>query len=435
MANYTNDSVYTHTFTPKEYQVELLDSAKKKNTIVCSSTSSSKAFILVKLIQEFSWQIRKLVGKKALLILDSQNVPIMTSHIQYLTDLNVVSLTFNTEKIEHIKEIINAHHVIVTTAEVFVEVLNSNIITNLKIFNLIVIGDCLYGPRQQLVKGIMNRYKNIPDKEKPRILGLTTGLLSTELQPERLEAELRRLEKLLNSSVDTSSEIVTLIRLSCRPSETIVACPERLHCDLYENIKNIVHQAKRFLEEHRFDLSEIYEAEFLEEIKDVANPKDIPLQLLEDFLEILEDLGPWGADRAALNILSKIEKLKVKVKYERHFILLCMTSTTFVSIRALCDHEFEKFDELERLRHFSTPKVIKFLDVLKEFKPPGEKPEPTEKQKADAESTPTKTRTKGKGDRRNYIMRAQNDDVLCALVFVHNRYKAKALFALLCVSK
>ncbi|KAG5899464.1 hypothetical protein JTB14_015317 [Gonioctena quinquepunctata] len=433
MANYMNENVYTHTFTPKEYQVELLDSAKNKNTIVCSSTSSSKAFTVVKLLQEFSWQMRVSYGKKALFILDLQNVPIMTSHVKYLTDLKCVSFTQTIEEIEHIEEDLEEHQVIITTAEICVEMLNFNLIVDFSSFNLLVIDDCLYGQRQSFTKLIMKRYNSLKEYERPRILGLTSGLLSAELQPDRLEAELGRLEKLLGSQVDTSSEIVTLIRLSCRPRETLIECPGMKQCSLQDEIKIIVNKAIEFLLDHRYDLSEIYEDEFLEDYKEVPDPKNVPLQLLKEFLEILDDLGPWGADKAALNILSKIEKLKVKVPYERHYLLLCMTSTTLISVRAACDNVFEELDDLDKMKNYSAPKVLKFLEVLMQFKPPGEKPEPSNKDKPEAEVSPTKVRGKGKGPRRALYPRPQTDDILCALVFVHNRYKAKALFALLCL--
>lgn len=431
MACYLNENVYTHTFTPKEYQVELLDSAKKRNTIVCSSTSSSKAFIVVKLLQEFSWQMRNVPGKRALFILDLQNVPIMTCHVKYLTDLNVISITKSLEEVERIKQYLENYQVIITTAEISVEMLScESVIEDLAYFNLLVIDDCLYGQRQTFIKLIMKKYRDL-SKEKPRILGLTTGLLGLELQPDRLEAELRRLEKLLNCSVDTSSEIVTLIRLSCRPRESIIDCPKNQELELQLQIKSIINHAKLFLLEHRYDPSEIYDDDLLEELKEVPNPKDTPLQLLNDFLEILEDLGPWGADKAALHILSKIEKLKVKVPYERHYLLLCLISSTLVTIRAACDYEFEKLDDFERLKKYSTPKVLKFIEILKQFKPPGKKPEPVEK--AIESDISINTRGKGKTSRRSFISRPQTEEILCALVFVHNRYKAKALFALLCV--
>lgn len=435
MTNCFSENVYTHIFTPKEYQVELLESTKKRNTVMCSSTSTSKAFVVVKLLQEFSWLMRKTRGQKALLILDMQNVPIMTSHVKYLTDLNVVSICEGIQDKTTIETSINDHQVIVTTAEIFVEILNIGVLKDLIYFNLVVIEGCLYGDQEKFAKLIMSIYKKMPEENRPRILGLTTGLLSSDMPLHLLQAEFRRLEKLLNSSVDTSSEVVTLIRLSYHPQETIIECPKMKAMCLEEEIRMVVDEIKNFLIDHRFDPSEIYEGELLEEMKEVPDPTDIPLQLLEEILEILNDLGPWGADKAALNILSKIEKLKIKTPYERHYLLLCALSTAFIKIRAICDYEFENLEDIDRLKTYSSPKVLQFLEVLKQFKPAKERPVIEENPKPEELEAPNqRVRLKGKGPRRAFIPRPNMDDVLCAVVFVHSRYKAKALFALLCVS-
>jgi endoribonuclease Dicer len=425
MACYLNENVYTHTFTPREYQVELLDSAKKRNTIVCSSTSSAKAFITIKLLQEFSYKMRVPCGKQALFVLDVQNVPIMTSHVKLLTDLSVLSIT----KEENATAFLKCANVIIMTAEICVLLCKKNFIS-LDSFNLIVI-DCLYGGQQSLVKEIMVRYQSLWGS-RPRVLGLTAGLLGSEMQPDRLEAELQRLEKLLSSSVDTSSEILTLIRLSCRPRERIIECTKHIPSSLQERIKATINACKDFLNDHRYDPSEIYDDDLLEEFKQVPDPKEQPLGLFDDFLEILDDLGPWSADRAAYGMLIKIEKLKVKVPYERHYLLLCVASSVLVSIRAVCELEFQDFTDREKVFQFSTPKVLRFLEVLKQFKPTGEKPEANEKP-PDVKDIKKGKGKNYKGPRRPFVSRAQSEDMLCALVFVKNRYKAEALFALLCV--
>ncbi|KAL1493216.1 hypothetical protein ABEB36_011312 [Hypothenemus hampei] len=425
MACYLNENVYTHTFTPREYQVELLESSKKRNTIVCSSTGPLKAFLLVKLLQEFSWQMRTNPRKKALLVLEPFNIQVLASHVKYLTDLNVVSLVENDQ---FDPKALDESQVIVTSLEICVK---TQYLMNLQVYNVIVIDNCLYGNRETEILEIMFEYELLPIETKPRILGLTSGLLGAGLKPDRLEAELRKLEKLMHSQVDTSSEIVTLIRLSCHPKEYVITCLEHIPGCLDETLEALIMQSKEFLMDHRYDPSEIYEEELLKEYKDVPDPKELPLSLLENYLDILRDLGPWGADRATISILSKIEKLKIKTPYERHYLLLCMVSTTLVNSRALCDSEFKQYEnEIGKIRHYSTSKVLKFIEMLRQFKPAGEKPSPTIEEEKSSEEEKVKTGLKGKPKRFN--QRVQMDDMLCALVFVHNRYKAKAIFSLLC---
>ncbi|XP_018328605.1 endoribonuclease Dicer isoform X3 [Agrilus planipennis] len=121
MACHLSENVSTQIFTPREYQVELLDSAKNKNIIICSSSSIAKTFIAVKLVQELAYDIRFKRGKQAVFVLDLQNVVVIESHMKLLTDLTVVS----------IKECINSYTewkdhseaaVIVTTAELWMTI-------------------------------------------------------------------------------------------------------------------------------------------------------------------------------------------------------------------------------------------------------------------------------------------------------------------------
>lgn len=443
MACHLNDNVYIHTFTPREYQVELLDTAKKRNTVVCSSTSNAKAFIAVKLLQEFAQETRKAGGRRALFVLGAQNVPIMTSHIQLLTDLTVVYLTQAQEVFdEHQWEgLLEENSVVVTTALVCSDLLAIGLL-ELKQFNLIVIDDCLYGKRQNYIENLMASYGEVCEVNKPRILGLAAGLLGPELQPMRLEAELQRLENLLCSSVDTSSELVTLLRLCCKPKERLVEFEIRGMTEFEKELLYEAEDVKAFLKEHRYDPTEIYSDMFEEELKDIPDPKKQPLQLVNDFIEILTELGGYAADLAALYTLYQIEKLKVKTPYERHFLLLCVVSTVMVKIRARCDHAMRIYTEKERIIKFSSPKVLRFLEIIKQFKPPIERPteKPTE---ATAEQSPVENVTEpppknGKNKmpragRRSYMQKAAEEQ-LCALVFVRNRLTAKVVFSLLHVS-
>lgn len=124
------------------------------------------------------------------------------------------------------------------------------------------------------------------------------------------------------------------------------------------------------MNDHRYDPSEIYSDELLEEFKNIPDPKKEPLDFLNQFTDVLDEFGPWAADRAALNLLLQIEKAKVKTPYERNFLLLCMVSTTFMQIRAHCEHVFQSLpSEKHRIETYSSPKVLRVLEVLKLFAP------------------------------------------------------------------
>lgn len=141
-------------------------------------------------------------------------------------------------------------------------------------------------------------------------------------------------------------------------------------CEFSSFVRNLVEAKISFLKDHRFDLSEIYSDEFDEELKAIPDPKKDPLDYLQQFQTILDEFGLWCADRAALLLIMQIEKAKVKTPYERHYLLLCMVSTALIQVRAYCDSVFQLLkDEKERIQKYSSPKVLRLLEVLKTFKP------------------------------------------------------------------
>lgn len=165
-----------------------------------------------------------------------------------------------------------------------------------------------------------------------------------------------------------------LCRYCSKPSEFILESLPHQLCEFSIFIRNLVQSKISFLADHRFDLSEIYSEEFDEELKAIPDPKEEPLKHLNEFLTILNEFGLWSADRAALLLIMQIEKAKVKTPYERHYLLLCMVSTTLIQVRAHCDSVFQSLaDEKERIQTYSSPKVLRLLEVLKSFKPSEEK--------------------------------------------------------------
>lgn len=160
-----------------------------------------------------------------------------------------------------------------------------------------------------------------------------------------------------------------LNRYSPKPKEYVVEYAKNEKGKLHTTIENYILHALEFLRDHRHDPTEIYNEEFYEDIQKIPDPTEKPFEMMQDFLYILETLGPWCADRAALALLILTEKLKVKTPYERHYLLLNMVASVFTKIRALCDNTFEVLSEKERIYKYTTPKVHRLLQILKTYTP------------------------------------------------------------------
>lgn len=141
-------------------------------------------------------------------------------------------------------------------------------------------------------------------------------------------------------------------------------------CDVSAILRDFILTKKYYLLEHRYDPFEIYSDEFEDELKAIPDPKKEPIECLDQFLRILDEFGPWCADRAALNLIAQIEKSKIKTPYERHYLLLCLVSTTLIQIRAFCEQTFKQIsNDKECVEKYSSPKALRLLDVLRQFRP------------------------------------------------------------------
>lgn len=256
-------------------------------------------------------------------------------------------------------------------------------------------------------------------------------------------------------------------RYCTRPTELIIQClPPSMHCDVSAFLRDVITAKKQFLLEHRYDPFEIYSDDFEDELKAIPDPKKEPLDCLDQLLDVLNEFGPWCADRAALNLIAQIEKLKIKTPYERHYLLLCLVSTALIQIRSHCEHIFSQFDnDRECVETLSSPKANRLLDILRQFKPdkvesclkftPNEKANgndanafqvkapihKTDNEKTSNEHTVTKTKLNqsynGKKSRntipklaRNHINNYHNDpNALCGLIFCDTIFTAKTLFS------
>ena len=134
-------------------------------------------------------------------------------------------------------------------------------------------------------------------------------------------------------------------------------------------IEAVVARCLDFLRLHNYSLFDTYGEEYLDLIEDIPDPTELPLKILEDFLYVTRTLGVWCAERASLVLLIKIDKLKTREKYERHFLLLSMIYTEMCRIRRLCNIAFANLTEKEKIENFSKPKVLKLVEILKQYKP------------------------------------------------------------------
>uniref|UniRef100_A0A6J0V589 ribonuclease III n=2 Tax=Pogona vitticeps TaxID=103695 RepID=A0A6J0V589_9SAUR len=355
------EAIHDNIYTPRKYQVELLEAALDHNTIVCLNTGSGKTFIAVLLIKELSYQIRgdfNKNGKRTVFLVNSANqVAQQVSTVRTHSDLKVGEYSSYEITEAWTKERWNQefakYQVLVMTCHVALNVLKSENLP-LSNINLLIFDECHLAIQDHPYREIMKLCESCP--LCPRILGLTASILNGKCDPAELEEKIQKLERILKSSAETATDLVVLDRYTSQPCEIVVDCgPYTDKSGLYERLLMELDDALSFLNDCNISVQ--------------CRERDSTLiskQILSDCRAVLLVLGPWCADKVAGMMVRELQKYIKHEQEELHRKFLLFTDTFLRKIHALCE---EHFSPASLDLKFVTPKVIKLLEILRKYKP------------------------------------------------------------------
>lgn len=355
------EAIHDNIYTPRKYQVELLEAALDHNTIVCLNTGSGKTFIAVLLTKELSYQIRgdfNRSGRRTVFLVNSANqVAQQVSAVRTHSDLKVgeysnLEVTASWTK-EKWNQEFTKHQVLVMTCYVALNVLKNGYLS-LSDINLLVFDECHLAILDHPYREIMKLCENCPSC--PRILGLTASILNGKCDPEELEEKIQKLEKILRSNAETATDLVVVDRYTSQPCEIVVDCgPFTDRSGLYERLLMELEEALNFINDCNISVH--------------SKERDSTLiskQILSDCRAVLVVLGPWCADKVAGMMVRELQKHIKHEQEELHRKFLLFTDTFLRKIHALCE---EHFSPASLDLKFVTPKVIKLLEILRKYKP------------------------------------------------------------------
>uniref|UniRef100_A0A8C5WGY4 ribonuclease III n=1 Tax=Leptobrachium leishanense TaxID=445787 RepID=A0A8C5WGY4_9ANUR len=352
------EAIHDNIYTPRKYQVELLEAALDHNTIVCLNSGSGKTFIAVLLTKELSYQVRGNFGneaKRTIFLVNS--VSQLVSAVRTHSDLKVgeysdLDVTQCWSKDQWIPEF-EAHQILVMTCHIFLHVLkNGNL--SLSNINLLVFDECHLAIEDHPYREIMTICESC--QTCPRILGLTASILNGKCDPCDLEDKIQKLEEILQSNAETATDLVVLDRYASQPFEIVIDCGQfQDKSGLHQRLLKQLEEALRFIDDCN--------------ILTNANERDSTLiskQILSDCMTVLLVLGPWCADKVAGMMVRELQKFIKHEQEELHRAFLLFTDTILRKVHALCE---EHFSPTSLDLNFVTPKVLKLLEILRKYKP------------------------------------------------------------------
>ncbi|XP_034432990.1 endoribonuclease Dicer isoform X1 [Hippoglossus hippoglossus] len=355
------EAIHDNIYTPRKYQVELLEAALEHNTIVCLNTGSGKTFIAVLLTKELSHQIRGHYQRNAkrtvFLVNTALSVVQQAAAVRTHSDLQVGEYTDLEETSawtdQRWSQEIIENQVLVMTCHIFLHVLRNKILLLSKL-NLVVFDDCHLAITDHPYCEIMKLFEGCSCS--PRILGLTASLLNGKCDPSELEQKIQNLETILKSNAETATDLVVLDRYSSQPREVVLDCGPYLDkSGLSSHLLMELDEALHFLNDCNISVD-----------REDRNPTLISKQILSDCRAVLQVLGPWCADKAAGIMVRELQKYIKHEQEELNRKFLLFTDTILRKVHALCE---EHFSPASLDLKYVTPKVFRLLEILHEYKP------------------------------------------------------------------
>ncbi|CAD6188634.1 unnamed protein product [Caenorhabditis auriculariae] len=393
-------------FTPRSYQIELLDKACKKNVIVQLGTGSGKTFIAVLLLKEYAVQMVAPLsngGKRSFFIVDKVNlVDQQAQHIERHTAFRVGRLHGSCNQNvwsdrKNFQDFLKTHHVIVITAQIFCDLI-SHAFLSFETVCVMIVDEChhVFGSKHAY-RLIMNRYRELMDagnSQLPRVLGLTASLIKDKTTPNELETHLSKLEKIMCCSIETASDLVSLSKYGAKPRECITACRDfNFSSRTTKFVQSVLHDAQRF-----FDTTNEINVHL------DMDPRSKIRDGLRKPLDVLRQLGPWAAFKVCQLFEKNLGKtLKQEMLPDKTVKFLKLARTSLKTACRLLEQEICHIKNPEQLRPFVPHKFIRLYEMLKVFSPEFQKTH----------------------------LGKETPEPLCAIVFVDQRYVAYALNVLL----
>ncbi|GFS16252.1 endoribonuclease Dicer [Elysia marginata] len=390
------DNIPTNTFTPRTYQIQLLDAALQKNTLLCQGCPNSKLFLALMVAKEMSSATRSLIkngGKRTFFITNSEEeVEIVTSTIPHHTDLKVGSYPpVQTHVAEQEKDncentrqesqsckhrsvwqqLVESNNIIVCTGTNFLEALENGFVL-LKIVNLLIFDDCHHSVSEgHPYASIVSLVQQLDEEgiAEPRILGVTAAIAGTDCSdPDQLKITISSMESAMHAKAQTSMLILTE-RFGCRPRQKVIRCDlddfdpvgiDEEQAQLRQTMEGLLLRDYHFFLDCREQL--ISQA-------GGKDPGETPRQVLEQCLTILSVLGPWCCSSVGEYFHMQMEKIVKQERCDIHKRCMRCVMTTLRMLTRTFEASFHPDYCVHEFLSYTTPKVRALVNSLRKFKP------------------------------------------------------------------
>ena len=119
----------------------------------------------------------------------------------------------------------NTFNVLVMTAQIFLNLLSHSYITLSKV-NLLIFDECHHAKKKGPYRQIMQCFSDCPQRQLPKVMGLTASIVNGKVKPYKLESEIQKLERTLRSTCETSQD-EDVEKYAAKPKELVLVYPSQ----------------------------------------------------------------------------------------------------------------------------------------------------------------------------------------------------------------
>ena len=378
-------------FTSRDYQTELLEKAKKGNSIVYIGTGSGKTFIALMLIKYYVSAIclKKNFAERRWAVFLTPSVALVSQQAKFLarhSGLKVRAFRgsdgVDDWDEEKWRQEIEKNEVLVFVHQVFLDCIQRKIVFDLKDIALLIFDEVHHTSKCHPYNQIMLQYK----KEKqcgqnmPHILGLTASVVTETCSYEKFYVLKQQLEANTNSTILKVDDLASLREHITNPTEVKVHYSTGYKAEYRSKaeaglcaINKIIADYCSKIETIRLQTLKMRKNEFqnLELIPYEREDKWVKrlINLLSNLSLHTEELGLYACGELVKDFNNDVLLLKrdwAGSSYLRKIADIALEASQ--SIETIIEDLFKKipaFSEKDKINFFSTIKVTTLLNLLR----------------------------------------------------------------------
>ncbi|KAA8520803.1 hypothetical protein F0562_014925 [Nyssa sinensis] len=330
----------------RQYQLDVLEQAKKKNTIAFLETGAGKTLIAVLLIKSVCSDLQR-QNKKMLAVFLVPKVPLVYQQAEVIRDRTGYQVGHYCGEMGQdfwdarrwLREF-ETKQVLVMTAQILLNILRHSII-KMEAVNLLILDECHHAVKKHPYSLVMSEfYHTTPKEKRPSVFGMTASPVNLKGVSSQVDCaiKIRNLESKLDSVVCTIKDRKELEKHVPMPSEVVVEYDKAASLwSLHEQIKQmeltVEEAAQSSCRRSKWQFMGARDAGAKEELRQVygvseRTESDGAANLIQKLRAInyaLGELGQWCAYKVAQSFLTALQNderanYQLDVKFQESYL-------------------------------------------------------------------------------------------------------------------